>query len=88
MSFLRTLQSAIFTGDRDWAWRRRIVIVTVAACLAGLARCTYWPMDAVTVALVLGTYKEILVLVIGLYVGGAIADAHLKRKTDAEPPKP
>ncbi len=82
----RFLRRAIFTGDREWAWRRRFCIAGGLVALASFANAAFVDHDPVHSALVIAAARDLYIAILGVYVAGAVADDHLKRT--AMPPSP
>lgn len=79
MSLWQKLSDAIFTGDREWAWRRRAALASVLVELAGILHSTFFDFEVEHAALVMNSCQAGLATTLGIYVAGAVTDDHLKR---------
>ena len=82
MKFWSTLSSAIFTGEREWAWRRRIIFVGCALALAGVIQSIWIEKDHAWGAVVMAQCWTAFGATLAVYVGLAVTDDHLKRETE------
>lgn len=73
---------AIFVGDANWAWRRRVALSSAAVMLAGILNSIFWDKDLAHATMIMTNCMTGLTLVFTVYVGGAIVDDQYKRKTD------
>lgn len=78
---LRALSHAIFTGDREWAWRRRIVLWGCLVYLAGIVNAIWFDRDLAHATMIMGACSTGFAATLATYVGLAVADDHLKRET-------
>lgn len=76
------LSKAIFTGERSWAWRRRMVFAGCAVFLGGVANSIWWDHDVAHATMVMSNCTTGFATTLATYVGLAVADEHLKRETD------
>jgi len=88
MNFWQTLGNAIFTGDREWAWRRRMALASGFTMLACILNSTFWDHDLQHSSMVMTNAIAGLGLVMTIYVGGSIADAKFKRDTEQKAIQP
>lgn len=82
MSLLRTIHHAIFTGDRNWAWRRRMAFLGCGVALYGVLHAILWETDHAWGAVVLTNCWAAFGATMITYAGLATADDHLKRKQE------
>ena len=80
---LRSILGAIFVGDVNWAWRRRVAVSTTAVLLAGILNSIFWDHDLAHSTMVMNSCVEGLWLVFTIYVGAAVIDDHMKRRVEA-----
>lgn len=80
MSLLHTLSRAIFTGDKSWAWRRRMSLSGAAVGLAGFCHGTWFDHDIAHASIVLTNAIALFAAAVGAYTGAIVVDDHLKRK--------
>lgn len=91
MSLWQRLSDATFTGDRAWAWRRRVIFAGCALALAGVVQAVWFEKDHAWGAVVLAQSWTAFGATVAIYVGLAVTDEHLRRETDrkaAEAGKP
>jgi hypothetical protein len=88
MGVLRSFSSAIFIGDKQWALRRRALFVSLVTMLAGIINSIFFDPVMEHASLVLRECKDGLLVVLGLYVTGVVADDHLKRQTEQKAAQP
>lgn len=80
----RALQHAIFTGDRNWAWRRRMTFAGCAVALFGVLHAILWEPDHAWGAVVLTNCCALFGATLTIYAGLATVDDNLKRKAAAQ----
>jgi hypothetical protein len=80
MSLLHTLSRAIFTGNREWAWRRRGAISGGVTFLAGVIHSIWFDHDIAHASMVMTNCVTGFTAVIGVYTGAVVTDDHLKRR--------
>ena len=73
---------AIFVGDAQWAWRRRVALSSAAVMLAGILNSIFWDRDLAHATMIMTNCMTGLTLVFTVYVGGAVWDDNNKRKVD------
>jgi hypothetical protein len=88
MSIWQTLGSAIFTGNREWAWRRRIAICSAATMHACFIQAAFFDTDLAHATMVMGNALQGLTLVFTIYVAGAVADDKFKRDSQQQAGQP
>lgn len=79
-----SILSALFPSDGNWIWRRRTAVASAITMLACILHSTFVDRDLAHAAMVMGHCQDGLALVLTIYVGGAVADAHLRRKVEAQ----
>ena len=84
--FWSSLSAAIFTGDREWAWRRRVAISSAATMLAGIINSAFFDHDLAHATMVMSNCQTGLALVLSIYVAGAITDDKFKRDAGGRSP--
>lgn len=84
MSFWRLLSHAVFTGDRGWAWRRRVTFTGCAVFLYGIIHAIRFEPDKAWAAVVLTQCGLGFLSTLGIYAGLAGYDDHQKRKLGAD----
>lgn len=84
MKFLRKLDRAIFPpgADPSWAWRRRMSFAGCGVLLWATVHAIAWTPDTARMVAILGFSVPGFVTNLGIYLGAAGVDAHLKRETD------
>lgn len=80
MSLWQQLADAIFTGDREWAWRRRLALSAGAANISGILNSTFWDHDQAHATMVMSNCQTGLLAVLTIYVAAAVTDDQLRRK--------
>lgn len=80
MSLWRLLGAAIFTGERSFAWRRRVTFAGCAMALAGVAKAVWWTPDKQWAAVLLAQSWAAFGATLAVYVAAAGFDDHQKRK--------
>lgn len=78
----RALGAAIFTGDRSWAMRRRMVFAGCAVFLAGVVHSIWFDGDLSHATMVMTNCATGFGATLTIYVGLAVTDDHLKRETE------
>jgi hypothetical protein len=84
MQATSSICAALFPGHGNWIWRRRTAVASALTMLACIVHSTFVDRDLAHATMVMGHCQEGLALVLTIYVGGAVADAHLKRKVEAQ----
>jgi hypothetical protein len=79
---LHALGRAIFTGNREWAWRRRGAISGGAMGLAGIATAIWWDTDIAHSSMVMTNSITLFLGSLTAYTGAVVVDDHLKRKVE------
>jgi hypothetical protein len=82
MALWQALGNAIFTGERTWAWRRRMVFAGCAVFLAGVVHSSWFDPDLAHATMVMTNCATGFGATLGIYVGLAVTDDHLKRETE------
>lgn len=75
----QSISNAVFCGDRNWAWRRRVAITTSITFQAGILYAIFWDADLAHATMVMSNCVTGQAGVLAIYVGGGVADDHLKR---------
>jgi hypothetical protein len=88
MPFASPILSALFPPHGSWTWRRRTAVLSALTMMAGILHSTFVDRDLAHATMVMGHCQDGLELVLTIYVGGAVADAHLKRKVAAQTADP
>lgn len=86
MSFWQRFSDAIFTGERSWAWRRRITFAGCIVALASVAKAVWWESDKAWAAVLLAQSWAAFGATMALYVAAAGYDDHQKRKLGDDGP--
>lgn len=76
----KTLSDAVFTGERSWAWRRRVTFAGCAMALACVAKAAWLEPDKAWAAVLLAQSWAAFGATLALYAGLSTYDDHLKRK--------
>ena len=74
--------NAIFTGERSWAWRRRVIFAGCTLALASVVQAVWFEPDHAWGAVVLAQSWTAFGAVLAVYVGGALTDDHFKRESE------
>jgi hypothetical protein len=85
---LASLAAALFPDDGNWIWRRRMAVASTLAMLTGILHSTFVDYDLPHATMVMDACQQGLVFVLGLYIGGAVYDAHSRRKVEAQATAP
>jgi hypothetical protein len=88
MSLWRALGDAIFTGDREWAWRRRVAITSAAVMHACIIDASFFDKDLAHSTMVMSNALQGLTLVMTIYVAGAVVDDKFKRDNERKAGQP
>lgn len=80
MSLWRLLGAAIFTGERSWAWRRRVTFAGCTVFLYGIVYAIRFEPDHAWGAVILSQCSLGFLSTLGIYAGAAGYDDHQKRK--------
>ena len=88
MRLWQALGNAIFTGDREWAWRRRVAITSAVVWHACIIKAAFFDADIAHSTMVMSNAVPGLALVMTIYVGGSIADAKFKRDNEQKAAQP
>lgn len=80
MSLWRFIGAAVFTGERSWAWRRRVTFVGCSVALWGVVHAIKFEPDHAWGAIVLTACSGLFLSTLGVYYGAAGYDDHQKRK--------
>lgn len=72
-------RAAFFVGSPEWAWRRRLTITAAGTMLAGIIQSIFFEPDLAKATMVMGHCQTGLATILGLYIGGAVADDKFKR---------
>jgi ABC-type Fe3+-siderophore transport system permease subunit len=75
----RALSDAIFIGDPNWAWRRRVTFAGCAVALAGVIHATWFDHDIAHASMVMTNSWTAFAATLAIYVGMSTGDDHLKR---------
>ncbi len=78
----QTLAGAVFTGEKSWAWRRRMVFAGCATFLAGVIHAIWFDHDLAHATMVMTNCATGFGATLAIYVGLAVTDEHLKRETE------
>jgi hypothetical protein len=81
MSFLERLGDAIFTGERSWAWRRRMAFAGCSVFLWGIVYAIRFEPDTARMTAILSFCVPGFGTTFAAYAGLAGLDDHLKRET-------
>lgn len=73
------LLDAVFSGDPNWRWRRRITISTALVMHAGLIYSFFFDPDLAHATMVTSNCITGVIAVLTIYVGGGVTDDHLRR---------
>lgn len=84
VNFWRLIGHAVFTGDRGWAWRRRVTFAGCATALACVVQATWFETDRQWAAVLLAQSWTAFGATLAIYVGAAGYDDHQKRKLGAD----
>lgn len=76
----RAFLNGIFVGDVQWAWRRRVAVTSAAVMLAGIINSIFFDHDLAHATMVMSECMTGISLVFTIYVSGAVADDHFKRR--------
>ena len=82
MSLWRKFLKAVFTGEKDWAWRRRMCFAGCAVFLWATVYSIVWTMDTARMTSILGFVIPAFSATLATYLGFAGYDAHKKRETE------
>jgi hypothetical protein len=78
----RALSAAVFIGDPNWAWRRRVTFSGCAVFLAGVANAIWFDHDIAHASMVMTNCVAGFGATLAIYATLATGDDHLKRKAD------
>lgn len=78
----QALAHAIFAGERNWAWRRRVAITTSFTFQAGILYAIFGDHDLAHASMVMSNCVTGQAGVLAIYVGGGVADDHFKRQAE------
>ncbi len=78
----RALGAGIFTGDRSWAWRRRVTFAGCAVFLAGIANSIWFDHDLAHATMVMTNCCVGFAGTLTIYAGLSTVDDHLQRVED------
>lgn len=78
----QAMGNAIFTGERSWAWRRRMAFAGCGIFLAGCIHGIWVDPVLEHASMVLTNCITGFGATLTIYVGLAVTDEHLKRETE------
>jgi hypothetical protein len=76
------ISRAIFVGDPNWAWRRRVTFVGCTVFLGGIINSIWFDHDPVHSTMVMSNCQVGFLGTLGIYAGFATANDHLQRMED------
>lgn len=82
--FWRSVHNAIFIGDRNWAWRRRITIGGAATATACAIHATWFDKDLAHSTMVFTNAVNWFGVCLGAYTAAVVTDAHLSRRAEID----
>lgn len=82
MNLLNRISHSIFTGERSWAWRRRVTFAGCTMALAAVAKATWYEPDKAWAAVLLAQSWTAFGATLAVYFGATGFDEHQKRKLE------
>lgn len=79
---MSVLQAIFPPSDPTWAWRRRVTFAGCTMALSGVAKAQFFEPNHEWGAILLAQSWAAFGAILGLYLGLAVTDSHLKRETE------
>ena len=77
---------AVFIGDTQWAWRRRIAVSGAGTMLVGILHSIFFDENLAHASMITTNCVTGFGVIMSIYVGGVVGDDHLKRMSAGQPP--
>ena len=82
MGFVHILAGAVFTGEKSWAWRRRVTFTGCIVFLAGVINSIWFDPNLAHATMVMSNCQTGFGATLVTYTGLAVVDDHMKRRED------
>jgi hypothetical protein len=86
IAFAQLLAKILLPDDGNWIWRRRVTVASTGTMIAGILHSVFVDYDPVHSEMVMRYCQDGLMVVLGVWFTGTVADAHSKRWADTKAP--